>query len=123
MTYREPLPDGCPPDEAEAISGPRTVYRLSRSNPPTDDDFMSQRAEKPHNIFNTSECIARGLSVFTDRSSLEGLLKRPNRQDMIVCQVMLDNGAGRIQKTGRSRFHYTWWPLAGFNILENCLVV
>ena len=41
MTYREPLPEGCPPDDAEEITTPRIVYRLVRSNPPTDDDFRS----------------------------------------------------------------------------------
>ena len=46
MIYREPLPEDCPPDEAEEITAPRVVYRLVRNNPPTGDDFLSQRAEK-----------------------------------------------------------------------------
>lgn len=32
MTYREPLPEGCPPDDAEEINAPRVVYRLVRSD-------------------------------------------------------------------------------------------
>lgn len=65
MTYREPLPDNCPPDAAEAINAPRIVYRLVRNIPPTDADFRSQRSERPEQIFrDVTECQARGLSVF-----------------------------------------------------------
>ena len=64
MTYRESLPENCPPDTADEITSPRLVYRLVRNNPPTDDDFRSQRAEQPDRVFrNISECQARGLSV------------------------------------------------------------
>ena len=61
MTYREPLPEDCPPDNAQEITAPRVVYRLVRSNPPTDDDFRSQREERPDQVFHdVTECRARG---------------------------------------------------------------
>ena len=46
MTYREPLPHDCPPDEADEIISLRLVYRLVRTIPATKDDFHSQRAVK-----------------------------------------------------------------------------
>ena len=45
MIFREPLPDDCPPDDAEEITSPHLVYRLVRNIPPINDDFRSQRAE------------------------------------------------------------------------------
>ena len=67
MNYREPLPENCPPDEAEEIAAPRLVYHLVRNNPPTDDDFQSQQAERPDRVFqDVTECQARGLSVFAN---------------------------------------------------------
>ena len=61
MTYREPLPEGCPPDDAEEITANRAVYRLVRNNPPTDDDCQSQRAENLHRVFHrVTECQAPG---------------------------------------------------------------
>ena len=61
MTYREPLPEGCPPDNAEEIIAPRVVYRLVRNNPPTGDDFRSQRSERPDRVFHdVTECRAAG---------------------------------------------------------------
>ena len=122
MTYREPLPEDCPPEESEDITEPLIVFRLVWNNPPTDDDFKSQRAEKPTRNFKVSECIARGVSVFKERAAAEKMSKLRNLKGTMVCQVELNRGAGRIQRTG-SRSHYTWWPLAEFEILSNCVVL
>ena len=123
MTYREPLPENCPPDEAAEIDVPRVVYRLVRNNPPTDDDFQSQRAERPDRIFrDVTECQARGLSVFANRTVAEQLSTMGSLQGTAICRVTLTPGAGRIQATGR-RSHHTWWPLADYDILEQCQVV
>ena len=119
MTYREPLPDGCPPEEAEDVSEPRVVFRLVRNRPPTDDDFRSQRAEKPNRRFaGVSECRARGLSVHGELRDSKKAMKLPAHKGKHICLVRLDTGAGRIQKTGRDS-HHTWWPYAGFDIVGN----
>lgn len=121
--FREQLPDGCPPDEADEIIARRVVFRLVRYSPPSQCDFRSQRAENPERQFgNVSECRARGLSVHTSRQSSENLSKLPRMRNrgMIPCRVVLDEGAGYIQQTGKDRFHLTWWPLAHYDILRNC---
>ena len=110
MTFREPLPEGCPPTEAEEIAQVRVVFRLVRTDPPTDSDFSSQRAEKPNNQFNIPECRARGLSVFSEVKEAEKKLKRRTLKGLMICQLKLDKGAGYMLRTGR-RSHFTWWPL------------
>lgn len=57
MTYRERLPNGCPPPEAEEVKAARDLFRLVDSNPPTDDDFVSHRALHPGKTFS-DECRA-----------------------------------------------------------------
>ena len=101
---------------------PHLVFRLVRYDPPRGCDFKSQRAEKPSNVFNVSECRARGLSVSTRAEEAELLLKLPTMRGRLVCEVKLDKGAGKIQQTGKPT-HYTWWPFETYDILENCLVV
>ena len=96
----------CPPDEAEEITSPRPVYRLVCNHPPTNDDFRSQRAEKPTAQFNVSECRARGLSVFTTLSDAARQTRRRNLKQLTPGQVTLNAGAGRIKKTGANS-HYT----------------
>ena len=124
MPYREPLPPDCPPPDALEITGRRTVYRLVRRNPPNADDFRSQRAEKPSLKLrpNITECQARGVSVFANRSAAEFQLKYRRFRGRLVCQVTLSAGAGRIRQTGKGIYHYTWWPLAAYDILANCRV-
>lgn len=123
MSYREPLPEGCPPQVSEEITAPFVVFRLVRSSIPNPNDFRSQRAEKPNAVFkNITECQARGLSVFIAREDAANkLLGLPKFRGWSVCRVTLQSGAGRIQQTFQPS-HHTWWPLAEFNILENCRV-
>lgn len=123
MIYREQLPDNCPPTEAAFVEEDLDVFRLVRQSPPTDEDFQSQRAEKPGAVFmDVSECTARGLSVFTDRRECERALKLPSLRGRQICRVRLSNGAGSIARTGRRPSHHTWWPFAEFAILPRCIV-
>ena len=122
MNYREPLPDGCPPDTAEDIVQPRDVFRLVRTDPPTEEDFKSQRAENPGRTFRgVDECQARGLSVHTERSDSENALRLPTLRGRLICRLRLRLGAGKIQQTGRPS-HHTWWPLADYDVLAQCTV-
>lgn len=76
MAYREELPAQCPPDAAEEITVEREVFRVVKSDPPTDGDFRSQRALRPRAVFQgVPECLARGLSVFGERGDGEKALK------------------------------------------------
>jgi len=123
MSYREPLPEGCPPAEAEEVNAERVVYRLVRGHPPGLDDFRSQRAERPQGVFRgVSECLARGLSVHSQRADSEKTRKLPRFKNSFVCRLRLANGAGRIQPTFQPS-HHTWWPLASFDILGHSEVV
>ena len=120
MSYLEPLPEQCPPDTAREILAQLDVFRLVRANPPTIEDFRSQRALKPDATFTVPECQARGLSVFCERrDAVNRALKLPNLRGLLVCRVTLETGAGRIQQTGQPS-HHTWWPLAKFDILAHC---
>jgi hypothetical protein len=122
INFRESLPEGCPPREAEEITDIKVVFRLVRTDTPDDSDFRSKRAESPNNQFSVSECQARGLSVFSKVEDARKQLKIPTLRGMLICRVTLEKGAGYISKTGR-RSHFTWWPLADFDILDNCQMV
>lgn len=122
MIYRESLPEACPPSEAIEIVDEQVVFRLVATNPPTADDFLSQRARRPSAIFppGSSECLSRGLSVHTERKDSEKLWLLPLfKKRTLLCQVRLRTGAGRIQQTFQPS-HHTWWPLAAFDILAEC---
>ena len=122
MDYREPLPNGCPPDDSVVINSKQEVFRLVRNRPPTEDDFRSQRAENPvRNFHGISECQARGLSVHTKLGDSQNTLKLPSMRGRSICRVSLDIGSGAIMKTARGS-HQTWWPLASYEILDCCVI-
>lgn len=123
MSYREALPDGCPPEESDEITAEQTVYRLVKGKTASPGDFQSQRAKRPDAKFsNITECQARGVSVFADRhDAREKALKLPVFRGFFLCRVSLQAGAGRIQQTFQPS-HHTWWPLADFTILDHCEV-
>ena len=55
------------------------MFRLVRTDPPTESDFRSQRSEKPGQVFGgIIECQARGLSVHLDRHDSEQALRLPS---------------------------------------------
>ena len=123
MSYCEPLPDDCPPAQAEEVTAERVVYRLVSANPARMEDFRSQRAERPGAVFRgVPECLACGLSVHAEYADSEKMRKLPRFKNRLVCRVHLGNGAGRIQQTFQPS-HHTWWPLAAFDILGHCEVL
>jgi hypothetical protein len=122
MKYREALPENCPPEAAEKIVAARHVFRLVRSNPPTTDDFRSQRDLKPDAVFHgVTECQARGLSVHAERIDSDKARKLPRLKGHLICRIALAAGAGAIQQTGRPS-HHTWWPLVAFDVMAFCTV-
>lgn len=123
MTFRESLPDGCPPYDALEIHKPQVVFRLVETNPPTEEDFKSQRAMHPQREFQgIEECQVRGLSVRDTLRSTRIALKLPGLRGKMICRVILDMGAGFIKQTGNDPHHYTWWPLSTYGILDHCVV-
>ncbi len=121
-TYREDLPDGCPPPDAQELQAEFEVFRLVSTVPPTEVDFISQRAMKPDAVFRVEECLARGLSVWTTQSEAENAKRLPRLRRMLICRVELSAGAGKIMQTFKPE-HRTWWPYADYPILDHCGVL
>lgn len=121
--YREPLPAQCPPEDAKEIVSELNAFRLVSCVPPCDDDFRSQRAEKPNARFNVDECTARGVSLFLKLEDALNARRLPKLKTKVPCQVRLHAGAGRIKQFGRIDSHQTWWPYAEYDILVRCEVV
>ena len=121
--YREELPDGCPPKNADEILGEVICYRLVHNMPPNDEDFRSQRALHPNQDFDIPECQVRGLSVFIRAADARRRSRTGrNLRGTKVAKMTLTQGAGYLKKTG-TRSHHTWWPYKQFDVLANCEVM
>ena len=121
--FRDNLPPGCPPENGDEIISKTICYRLVNNDPPTDNDFRSQRTLEPNRDFGVSECRAKGLSVFMQAADAARVAQRSrNLRGAKLAQLTLNQGAGYIKQTG-SRSHHTWWPYKAFDVLANCEVM
>ena len=124
VTYRDYLPEDCPPDDAQPATG--TVYRMLKGDRPTPDDFLSFRELKPGKAY-PSDCIASGLSVYTEIEGIRQLQRRvPRFRKAKVGQGELDAVHGTIKNTPSQLHasHHTWWlareaePWTFFSVIE-----
>ena len=114
MKWYEELPPDCPPDEAYSPEG--CYFRLG-SIPPDDSDFWSHRQRFPRKVFQVSECVARSLSVFDDKESVEKLKRLiPAMRSKPIFQVDLTEKDGLIQQTGNDVHHFSWWRSTEFDL-------
>jgi hypothetical protein len=113
MQWHDELPEQCPPQEAVLPSN-MIIYRAVRTLPPTEDDFESQRVMYPKQLFNVDECRARSLSVSTEPTPCEHLIRIPNRPERFVAKIRLTEESGLILKTGK-RTHFSWWRARDFD--------
>ena len=114
----EELPDKCPPDEAFAPTN-FVVYRLCRTSPPLEKDFLSQRAKWPSTVFkNISECILRSISCWNDLSKCLNAAKLPAQKgkQTLVMKLILQQSDGLVLKTLNDPNHYSWWRTKSFKI-------
>ncbi len=113
----EELPDRCPPDNAFDPDG-MTFYRLARTNPITENDFLSQRQLYPNTIFKeVSECIARSLSIWDNFDKCTNVMKLPRhkKNPKVVMQLYLRTGDGVVLQTFKEN-HYSWWRTTNFDL-------
>lgn len=121
--WTEKLPDKCPPEEAFDPDG-LTFYRFAITNPPTENDFQSQRQLNPFtNYPNISECTVRSLSIWDDLEKCLNLLKLPRHKNKpkIVMQLNLVTGDGLVLQTFKPN-HFSWWRSINYDVNSTTII-
>ena len=114
--WKEPLPEDCPPVDATSPNN-ELYFRLVTQDPPLESDFYSNRKLFPLLHFNTSECVARSISIFKCIKSCGQIRKLPAHKNKLIAKLTLSAEAGLIKKSGRPK-HYSWWIRKDFNPIE-----
>jgi hypothetical protein len=119
MHFRDHLPSGCPP--LDANSQTMSVYYLVDDDLPTDQDFLSLAERNPNKTWsdNSQLCQSCGLSVFTSINGVE-LAKNISRalRKKKIAKGNLSEKSGKIKNTPSQRTgdtHHTWWPSQDIN--------
>ena len=117
--YRDKLPCDCPPDDADDIAIPLTMFRLIKGDKPSNRDFKSLRQKKPlHVPPREMVCISAGLSLFQSLRAIKQTVIY-KKGGHTIYEIKLTPGAGKIKQTGRVKDHFTFWPYEGFDIFAN----
>jgi hypothetical protein len=117
-SWKEQLPDGCPPKEALAPSK-RVVLRLVATDPVCADDFKSNAAlgtkKKPRKM---DLCRWAACSVFAEDTPpevIEGYAKLPNLLHMkFVAHIEIDEAAGVLLPHDENPKHISFWIYGTF---------
>ena len=120
-------PQGAHPKRPRKSQGKRSTTDWCAYDPPTDDDFRSQRTLEPNRDFGLSECAgSEGCrSLCNQQTPTRAASRSRNLQGSEGDQV--DLGAWEpvaSRKPGAKKSsHHTWWPYKAFDILANCEVM
>lgn len=118
MEWYEELPEQCPPVDAAPCTG--RFYRIAKGDPATDGDFFSQRKLQPNKVFTglgVDECIARAVSLFSDKDDACKRLKLPKFKHANIAEIVLTPKDGVMKKTF-SDSHYSWWRSKSFEVSQ-----
>lgn len=118
----EVLPEQCPPKDAERCNG--IYFRIANGNPANSADFFSQRKLQPDKVFKglgIDECVAKAVSLFSNREEVEKRLKLPKFRDASIARVELKSKDGMIKKTFGIA-HYSWWRTKDFDVSQAIIV-
>jgi len=109
--WAEELPSDCPPDDSIQPAA-IVYYRLARSNPPKEADFLSYRAKQPTKVLHfMDECLARALSVWDNIEDCKKVSKLPahKKKPILIMQLLLTPIDGLVKQSGNVKSHYSWW--------------
>lgn len=120
--YKEELPDGCPPLDAEEIQS-IVFYRLVESHPPTEKDFLSLKALDPSKNHKLHECEARAVSVSVELNGAVDLLKLPTQKGKKIAKLNLGENSGMHKRTFNRAYHHSWWIYSSCDPLSYCQAV
>ena len=113
---------GCPETEPITDTGTTVLFHLVATDPPTIDDFRSQRELQPDKHFeDVSECVTRSLSNWLDYSKCNSLRKNRRHRPKRIARVQLAPDSGVIWT--RDDGHVSWWPCGAFDAVSASTIV
>jgi hypothetical protein len=125
VVFPNHYPPDCPPEAAEDAAG--AVYRITKTDPPTQEDFLSfhELGMVLRKDTLSARCRSRGLSVYrTLGDARHHLSVFPNGGDYIAGGT-LTSAQGQTQPTPASQrpTHTTWWCAEGIDRGERFVVI
>lgn len=109
MSLSQKFPTGWPQDAVDAEGG---VFRLVKSDPPTDADLASHH--ETGRLPKAPPCLRCGISVFREMEDAVHQRQLFPKLGDLIATATLQPVHGRTKLTeGRQPTHTTWWAYEG----------
>jgi len=113
-TFPSDWPGDCPP--SDAIPSNVTVYRVVKTSPPSQEDFLTYREMKKPD--NGRPCDAASLSVFTNPEDAHHYSEKYPHLGELIASASLTPSHGKFAPSprkvrGRVLAHASWWAYTG----------
>ena len=122
-SFPDHFPPQCPFSEATEVDN-MVVYRRTGHKNLTDADFKTHYEKHPNRY--EKDCMARGLSVYTNKQDLYGDAQEKTgamRKKKFIIEIQLNPSLGKIHNTSRNGdSHHTWWMYGGADPFSSCSV-
>ena len=124
MSFREEMPEGCPPETAEEIAQTTVRYRLLAGEEPEQTDFDSfvKLNGEPIRGGRRTECEQSGLSLWREENQARRILEsRANLRGKWtkVGELTIPPRQGKPNPM-ENNGHQTWWPSHEFDPVSHC---
>ena len=120
QTWPTDYPKDCPPGSAQPANG--LVYRVSKTNPLTDEFFQGQIHTQPGltrkriEAGQTDSCFAHGLSVnFDIEDAIQNTQNHPQIGRFIFAIDLTADDGSMFTGHGQGS-HATWWRSTGSSV-------
>ncbi len=116
LRFPADYPPDCPISGAHPVTW--SVWYLVDQSPPSADDFRPLAVKEGRANYerrnNRQKCMARGISVWTDRSAvLVAQSLNPGLAGKLLARGTIKPTDGWVAQTGGNPAHHTWWPFEG----------
>jgi hypothetical protein len=116
LVFPSDWPACCPPDDAIEASG--AAYRITKNDPPTDDDFLSHHERglpSPLKQTRAQECRRRAVSIYrTIEDAKHHTLAFPSSGQNIAAGVLTArSGRTKLHPSDERPTHTEWWCFVG----------
>jgi len=117
-TFCELLPPGCPPPDAKLASR-QIVYGLTKSDPPTHDDFRSHAALQIPRRPNCDLCSHASCSAAVSEAGRQSLIDLSKtsfwkKKKSFIAYLEIDERTGKTKFSAKST-HVDIWMFSGFD--------
>ena len=114
-SYKEPLPEQCPPTSAEDREWTE-IYRALVAKEPDPQHFLYKAAMGESAPFGTDPCRFASCSMMTTHRQAKKMLQYPKFANGAVAKLNIPQGSGQSLK---KKQHVDFWAYSDFDFLTH----